>query len=626
MLQSLRGVVLAGALAASFCVQSADEEALVVTATRTPTRASTVVSDVSVISRERIERASQSTLGELLQAQPGVQVTSTGGAGSATTVSIRGGSGSQTLILIDGQRMSSATQGTTALEHIPLNQIDRIEILRGPASSLYGADAVNGVVQIFTRRGEGAPRLSAEAGGGTYRTAAGSANYGGRSGDTSFNLNAGHIESDGFSATRPGAFGFNPDNDGYRNRNFSGQLARRLNGEHELGMRVLRAEGRTHFDQANCDPTFLVCTNDFDNFLDQTLTSYSLYSRNRIASNWTSELVAGRGEDRITSYSLDPVAATVSGQTFATVQDQLSWQNSVALGSGTLLLVAEQREEQVSSNTVAYTVSERTSRSLAAGYQAVIGAHVVQASARRDRYTQFSGRSTGSLGYSYEFTAAWRATASAGTAYRVPTFNDLYWPVDFASFYVGNPNLQPERARNREAGIVYEAAGERFSVTAYHNRVSDLIAFGDAPAPASFDTTVNVGSAVLKGATTRYERRFGSWTVYASYDALSAKDEDTGRYLIRRAARQGTAELRYGDKRWGVGVQLVASGPRWVDQANTEQTHGYGIVNVDMKYRLSPEWSLFGRVNNLLDKDYELVKGFNTPGANLFAGFRYAPK
>jgi len=186
--------------------------------------------------------------------------------------------------------------------------------------------------------------------------------------------------------------------------------------------------------------------------------------------------------------------------------------------------------------------------------------------------------------------------------------------------------MRDERARNREAGLVYETARERFSVTAYHNRVSDLIAFGDAAAPASFVTTVNVGTAVLKGATTRYERRLGSWTLHASYDALSAKDVDTGRNLIRRAARQGTAGLRYGDTHWEAGVQLLASGPRWVDPANTEQTHGYGIVNVDAKLRLTPEWSVFGRLNNLFDQDYELVKGFNTAGANLFVGVRYAPR
>lgn len=622
----LRATALSITLSAAFPIHAADEQAVIVTATRTSARASAVVSDVSVVTREQIEQAPQSSLGELLQAQPGLQISTNGGIGTPTSINVRGGSSAQTLVLIDGQRVSSATQGTTALEHIPLNQIERIEILRGPASSLYGADAVTGVIQIFTRKGEGAPRLSAEAGIGTYGTAAGSLNYGGTTGNTSFNVNLGYTGSGGFSATRSGAFGFNPDRDLYNNRNLTARLAHRFNADHELGARLFHADATAHFDAANCDPTFFVCTNNFDNFQKQTLTAASIHSRNRFTSNWTSDLRIGRSEDNINSYFLDPVANSVIGQKFRTLQDHFTWQNDLALNGGKLLLAAERREEMVSSNTVTFTVNERTTNALIAGYQAWLGAHTLQLSARHDDNSQFGSRNTGSLGYGYQFTSAWRATASAGTAFRAPTFNDLYWPVDFSSFYVGNPNLRPERAHNRQAGVIYETAAQRVSLTAYHNRVSDLIAFGNAPTPAFFFTTVNVGTAVLEGVTTSYEGSFGNWKLRASYDALSAKNADTGLHLIRRAREHGSAELRYGESRWEAGIQLVASGPRWVDTANTQQTHGFGLINIDARYHLAKDWSLVGRVNNLFNQKYELVQGFNTPGANLFVGVRYVPK
>ena len=626
MQNKLRFIALVVAIAAAFTVQAADEEAVVVTATRTPERASALTSDVGVITREQIERAPQSSLGELLQAQPGLQVSTNGGIGTATSVSIRGGSSQQTLVLIDGERLSSATMGTTALENIPLNQIERIEILRGPASSLYGSDAVAGVIQIFTRKGEGAPRVSMEAGVGSYRTAVGSLDYGGKVGDTRFNVNLGYTGSGSFSATKPGTYGYNPDRDPYLNRNLSAQIAQHLDADNELGARLFYSDGTTHFDASNCDPTYTVCTNNFDNFQKQTLSSTSIYSRNRFTPNWTSELRLGRSEDNLTSYSLDPVAGSVNGQGFRTIQDQYMWQNDIVLSSGKLLFAAERRKELVNSNSVTYTVDERTTNALVGGYQVWLGAHTLQLSARRDDDSQFGSHNTGSLGYGYQFTPAWRATASAGTAFRAPTFNDLYWPVDFSSFYVGNPNLRPERARNREVGLVYETAAQRFSVSVYDNRVSDLISFGNAPAPAFFVTTVNIGTASLKGATASYDGRFGNWKLRASYDVLSAKDADSGNYLIRRAKDSGNVELRYGAGRWDTGAQLVASGPRWVDSANTQQTGGFGLVNVDARYALVRDWSLIARVNNLFDKKYELVQGFNTLGASLFVGVRYAVK
>ena len=623
----LRTTALCALFAIALPVAAADDGTIVVTATRTPTRASALLNDLSVITRDQIEQGAQSTLVQLLQAQPGLQIlTQNGGPGTTSSISIRGATAQQTLVLIDGQRMSSATVGSTALENIPINQVDHIEILRGPASALYGADAIGGVIQIFTRQGSGAPHLSAEAGLGTYRTATGSVGYGGKINDTSFNVNYGYTHSGSFSATRPGAFGFNPDRDPYTNENVSAQIGQRLNADHELGGRLFYSRGKTHFDTSNCDVNFITCTNDFDNYQTQALSSYALYTRNRFLPNWTSQLRLGRSRDDLTSYFLDPTVNTVSGQTFRTTQDQLSWQNDIAFNSGKLMLAAERLKEAVDSNSVVFTVDERHTDSAIVGYQGSIGDHSLQLSGRHDRNTQFGSSNTGSLAYGYQFSPAWRASASAGTAFRAPTFADLFWPVDFSSFYVGNPNLHPERARNRELGLVYAAATQRIAVTAYDNRVHDLIGFGNAAAPAFFITTVNVGSAVLKGATTTYDGGFGNWKLSASYDLLSARDADSGHFLIRRAKNSGAAGMRYDAGRWDAGVQLVASGARWVDTANTQRTGGFTLINVDGKYAIDKDWALFARANNLFDRKYTLVQGFNTPGANLFVGVRYATK
>ena len=601
----------------------ADDATVIVTATRTATRASTVLSDTSVIDRAQIERAGQSTLTELLQSQPGVQITANGGPGSVSAVSLRGGSSTQVLVLLDGQRLSSATTGSTALENIPLNAIERIEILRGPASALYGADAMAGVIQIFTRNGTGAPRLTAELAGGSYDTATGSVNYGGGIGATRFNVNLGYERSGSFSATRPGAFGFNPDRDPYNNGNVSAQLAQQLSPAAEIGTQLFYSRGKTHFDAANCDAAFN-CSNAFDNRLTQNLSSYSVYGRYRFRPNWTSQLRLGQSRDDSTALYLDPSLGVVNNQNYRTRQDQFSWQNDLSLDGGKLMLLAERRKEMVDSNAVAYTLGGRTTDALVAGYQAWLGAHTLQASARHDSISQLGDHNTGSLAYGYQLTPAWRGSASVGTAFRAPTFNDLYWPVDFSTFYVGNPGLRPERARNREAGLVYAESRTRFALTAFNNRVSDLISFADAAAPAFFFTTVNVGSAVLKGVSTSYAGESGPWKLDANYDYLDARDQNTGRFLIRRARNHGTLGLRYGVGPWEGGAQLVASGPRWANVANTRRLGGYGLINADASYRMTPSWSLFGRLGNLFDKKYELVQDFATPGASIMLGLRYS--
>ena len=599
---------------------------VVVTATRTATQSSAIIGDVSTVSRTQIEQAAQSTLGELLQTQPGVQITANGGPGSPSAIYLRGGSSTQTLVLVDGLRLASATAGSTAFENIPLEQIERIEILRGPASALYGSDAIGGVIQIFTRQGSGMPHFSLEAGAGTYGTQRGTASYAGKSGDTRFNFTLGVQHSDGFSATKPGAFGFNGDRDAYDNRNFSVQLAHQLNPDHELGAQAFYSHGKAHFDAQNCDAFYITCTSNFDNTQQHSLSSASAWLRDRFLPNWTSQLRLGQSRDDLTSVFLDPSTNTVSGQQARTRQNQLSWQNDIDIGRNKLLLAVERREENVDANTMSYTIRERTTDALVAGYQAWVDAHSVQLSARHDRSNQYGSHDTGSFAYAYQIAPAWRASAALATAFRAPTFNDLYWPVDYASYFVGNPNLRPERARNREIGLVHESGAQRVSITAYRNQVSDLIGYGNASAPDYFFTTVNVGSALLKGLTTSYDGKFGPWQLKASYDVLSAHDETSGLFLMRRAKNHGALALRYAEQRWDAGVELIASGARWADVANTSHTAGYGLLNVDGRLGIDRDWSLVGRVNNLLNRKYELLQDYNTPGANLFLGVRYAPK
>lgn len=633
--------IIAAAVAAFCLSQSAlaidDEAAVVVTATRIPTRASELLSDVTTLTRADIERAGSIPLAELLGSQPGIQVTANGGRGAMESIFLRGTNGAHTLILIDGQRVSSATMGTTAIEHLPVEQIERIEILRGPASSLYGADAIGGVIQIFTRHGDGNPAPSFAVGAGRYGTTVGSLAYGGTTGDTRFHVQAGQERSSGFSDIKEAKGGsydmYNPDRDGYDNRNLTASVEQKLVAGLKVGADYFYTHGVKHFDSTNCSPNFpWPCTASFDNRLVQTLDSTSVHADYQVASGWKTSLRIGQSRDQMTNWQFDPLTSVVTEPRYETRNNQLAWQNDIHLAGGKLMAAAEWRGVHVDS-TQPLVEHDQDTRALILGYQKWIGDHSLQASGRTDSISRLGRHNTGSLAYGYRLADHWIARASLGTAFHAPTFNDLYWPLDLVSFYQGNPNLKPERARNKDLGLNYEAADVSASATLYYNSISNLIDYVPGTAPTFIGTMDNVNNATIKGATFHYQRRVGAWDWNMGYDILSARDDATGRVLQRRAPRTGSLEIRRSFAAFDVGSQVLATSSRYNDRSNSQTLGGYAVVNLTAGYRLDSAWSLQAKLGNLFNKDYVVVRSTLAPyndyavaGRSLFVSLRYAPR
>lgn len=571
----------------------------VVTASRIAQAPDQLLGDVTIITREEIEKQGQTTLPELLQRQPGLELTNNGGPGTISGIFIRGANSAQTLFLIDGMRISSVTSGTAALEHIPLSQIERIEILRGPASSLYGADAVGGVIQIFTRKSQGSPQPRIKLGYGSHNTRTMEAGYGGQLGNTRFNLNLAQYDTEGINNTRRQHFAFNPDQDSYRNDSVNFSLAHALTENHEIGLRFLQVDARIHFDSG-------LLTNDFT---DQDQRNWALYSKNRFLPDWESTLTIGSSTDNQKTFGGFP-------NTYRTEEDQYYWQNNINTGIGTLLLGTERIEQKLDSS-VAYSGRERNIQSYLAGWLGNYGAHDIQLNLRNDRNSQFGNRTTGSASYGYRFLENWRSTVGYGTAFRAPNFNDLYYPGPFAK---GNPDLKPERSRNKEIGLHYQKMNHQLSAVAFENRVDDLIDLQGA-----LFLPVNVSSAKLRGITLSWKATWNDLTAYANADIQSPRDEDSGNLLRNRAQRHGNAgiEQRFGSLK--IGGELTASSMRYDDAANTVGLDGYALVNLYASYKIHPDWIIETRANNILDKDYELVSNYNTMGANLFVSLAYSP-
>lgn len=577
------------------------EDAVVVTATRLPQARSQTLQPVKIITAEDIAQSGQETVVEVLQTLGGVETTSNGGFGQVSGVFMRGANSNQTLVLVDGMRINSATTGTTALENIPLSQVERIEVVPGQLSGLYGSDAIGGVIQIFTKSARYSPQTTFTAGAGTYNTHAASAGVGRAVGDTEFSLNLGYFDTDGFDATKPTIpFGLhNPDKDGYRNTNFTGKIAQHLGQSGEIGFTAFQSDGATHFDNGPL-------TDDVNH---QTLSAYSVYSRNQLNNIWESLVRVGESTD-------DLVVTGAFPGFFRTTQPQLSWQNNVKVGAGTAIAGAEYLTQNIASDT-AYTQTYRRIKSAFAGYVGEFDRHGWQVNLRNDSNSQFGDHTTGLLGYAYRLTSDLRLRASTGTAFKAPTFNDLYFPG------FSNPNLRPERSRSKEAGLNYQIGTNRLSVTYFDNQITDLIVF---------DTTTftpqNLGRASIKGSELGYEGSLGGVRAHAQLTLQHPVDDATGLLLQRRAREFGSLALNDASGPWKLGAEIVASGARFdsTDEAPDTRMHGYALFNLTAGYALNREWSVRARWNNVFNREYELAQNFNTPGSNLFVSLQYQPR
>ncbi|HEX7642611.1 MAG TPA: TonB-dependent receptor [Burkholderiaceae bacterium] len=597
---------------AGFAQQSTGADApVLVTATRFAQAPADVLADNNVISSDEIRGSGATDLLDLLRQKRGLEITTTGGAGTTASVLLRGASSEQTVVLVDGVRVGSSTMGGATWENIPLSQIDHVEIVYGPLSSMYGADAVGGVVQIFTKKGDGAFNPSAGVGFGGYDTRTVDAAVSGSGGEQNrfhYSLSVGRDESKGFSATKPDApFGaYNPDRDGYNKESASGQFSFDLAKGHEIGAAFVQSENKAQFDNGP----------NYDDHTFERLNTVRVFANDQFTPNWNSRLQLSQSIDYALSTNgpnWEAYGETPTNR-FQTTQTDLSWQNDIQLAGNILQLLGERREEKVDSDTSGVQ-GKRDTNAFAAAYQWKSDNQLAALSLRDDDSNQYGSQTTGSFAYGYRVAPNWRVNASYGTSFRAPTFNELYFP------YYGSPDIKPEHGRNTELGLVYDNGGSHFNASLYHNRVTDLIVYDSTCFCAK-----NVDDALLEGLTLGGKSRFGDFTASASLDFQDPHDETTHTLLARRARQHGSLGLDYVHGKYAVGVDAVISGKRYDDQANTTVLGGYSVWNLHAAIDLGSEWSMVARWNNVLNKDYELAYGYNTPGSNLYLGLRYGFK
>ena len=605
---------LALALAACYAhAEPTTSETIVVTATRSPQPLANVISDSVNISAEQISQSGAGSIIDLLQRQRGIEIARNGGAGTSSSVYIRGANSNQNIVLVDGVRIGSSTTGAANWSAIPLTAIDHIEIVYGPLSSLYGADAIGGVIQIFTKKGQGAPAVTGFVGYGSDKTREADATLSGATGgDHSFSyaISAGKEKSDGFSATRPGSSSYNSDRDGYDKENASGQFSLQLAPGYEAGALFLHSKLDSQYDGG---------ASAYDVRSKAKIESASVYAKAKFVPFIDTLLQYSQSKDDGETFS----NATASGYSLINSrQTDITLQNDVRIGDDVLQLLYDHRKEEVETNAAAQ-YPDRTTNSWAASYNARRGANLLNASIRRDN-SVYGSKNTGSVGYGYNFTQQLRATASYGTSFRAPTYNELYYPA------YGNPANKPEEGKNAEVGVRYDDGVNALSVSYYHNRLTDLLV-NTTPCPFGIKEykngcAYNVNHALLEGLTIGGATKLAGINLTASIDLQDPKDETTDKRLARRSKKHGNLAADYGIGALKAGVELDVSGDRFDDAANKNRLGGYGLVNLYATYAFTRDWSALVRWNNVGDKKYDLARNYATPDSKVFAGIRYGYK
>jgi vitamin B12 transporter len=607
--------LIAALCAAPALATAADEPAadrtVVVTATRESQAVDEVLAPVIVIDRDAIERSLATDVGELLRFHAGLDVARTGGPGQPTSLFIRGTNSNHAIVMIDGVRINPGTLGGAALQNIPPELVERVEVVKGPRSTLYGTDAIGGVVNVITRRGEG-DSAQVLAGAGRYGTREyqAAAHLAGSAGELS--LGASYLGSDGFptfvgptvkaDAQQPGQ---NLDR-AYLNRSIS-VAARTDAGPVELGARYWRASGTSQYSDFFQTPVD-------ENFVN---SAAAVEASGQITADWRTRLTLSRAVDDLRQ-DQEPYPGAGEFDYALTRRNSIDWQNGVRAGAHELTFGALLARENTRSLSygLGYDVDTRQDTYYAQD-QISAGAHRLLLAAGWTKHQTFGGHGTWNAEYGFRVGHDTLLTASAGTAFHAPTSTDRFG-------YGGNPALAPERSRNIEVGMRHRVGTRHvLALSAFENRIDDLIQF----VTLSFDPFTgenrNVDRARIRGVEASWEYSGEAWHARAEAIRQDPVDLADGSRLLRRARETVTLALgrRIGAHEFG--VDLLQAGDRMDVGFPPVRLGGYVLANLSARFAVSEHLALQARVENVLDREYQLAAGYRTMRRALMVAARY---
>jgi len=578
------------------------EQAIVVTATRTAQTVDEALASVTVIDREQIEQSQAHSLEELLKSTAGVTFSNNGGLGKQTSLFMRGTNSNHTLVMVDGIRISTATTGTSSIQFISLSQVERIEIVRGPQSSLYGSDAIGGIIQIFTRQGIVGNHLQATAGIGSYNTQEYSLSFSGKEDAFHYSAAISRLSSDGFDSREAttGFFGVDePDDDGYKNDAFSVQFGKEFKNNASLSAYLQQNSGITEFD------AFIENSTEFKQATQGV--------RAKLMPNeyWDMSIHLATSRDENDNLSDSGLSSY-----FYTKRRIASWQNDHSIGENSLLTLGLDHQAEKIESTTVYDKTERNYSGIFSQYQASFSQGQISLGLREDNHSDFGKQHTGQINLGLDFSSSTKMTINYGTAYKAPTFNDLHWPL------LGNADLEAEKSKSFELGLQSQKSWGHWSIRSYRNNIRNLIDWQETS--PFFWQPVNVNSALIKGLEIQTTTSIASFTVNGNINFIEPVDQLTNKLLPRRSKRNASISI---DKQVGMllaGISVNGYSKRYDDVYNNTKLGGYGLVDLRAEVALSTNLTFKAKLSNLLDKEYQTANTYNTAGRELFISLSYS--
>lgn len=599
---------------------------IVVTATRTPTKTSNVIAQTRVIDKEELQRYQGQTVQDIISRQPGFSSFSNGGIGSTSNFYVRGYDKRQILVLVDGIRYSSVDDGGAALSLLPAEQVERIEVLYGASgSSIYGADAMGGVIQIFTKGSNiEKSQFSVTAGAGShdhylYGTTAQFRNNEG----TSLSLSASRNQTKGFSAVSPDGYGYHKDNDGFKSNNYSLTLNQKLNNAVTIGISGLYADSKTDIDSADQydwqSPYEKLEAALRDAYVDQKNGVANAYIQYKDAEK-TAKLTYGYSVTDSSTYEYESKIG--NPDEYNTTQQQVNLTGDHKLPVGTAIYGIEHLKQELDSSV--YQADERKVTGAYLGYLLSKDSIDAQINVRYDDYSDFNSETTYNLGGAYRFTPELRVGANYAKGYRAPSFTQLFGPTSWG----GNPNLKPETSDNYEAFIEYDTLLQSTRLTGYNNKVEDLIASdGINTAEYPYGKNINIDKSNIKGLTLTSDWNIDNYLFGLGYDYQKAKDDsgktNDGNYLPIRPEHKGLVYVGYQLSDLDIRAEYQYVDDYYYNATNTTKVDSYNLVNISGNYQLTPNLSMAARLNNVFNQRYVTAPGYNTDGTNFFTSLTY---
>lgn len=594
-------LAVSGCFTTTFAANAPSDD-VIVTATRTEQNVDNVIASVTVITRADIERRQVQSLQDVLRGEAGIDITNQGGLGKYTSLFMRGTSSGHILVLIDGVRTGNATSGTTAFEYIPVDQIERIEIVRGPRSSIYGSDAISGVIQIFTRNAQ--PGIATGVGIASDDTYRANARFAVGDDDYWFGIAADRIQTDGFNSCR-GSFSdacytFEPDRDGYRNTSATVRAGYRWGERAEVELSTLYAKGKSEYDGS------------YQNEAEFREVVPTLRGRLQVADDLTLKLTLGDSRDDVDNlHDGDFVGEFNTEKRTGTLQ--ADWR----LADTQLVTVGgDYIDDRVESDTP-FDRTQRDNTGVFAVYQGRFGAHEAELSGRYDDNEQFGSHASGNVGWKWHVSPTLALLATYGSAFRAPTFNDLYYPG------FSNPDLDPEKARSYELGVSGRTGIGRWSLNGFVTKIRDMIDSNSSYVPE------NIAKARIRGLEAFTGFTVQKWDVDVNYTYLDPRNRGAGanfdNLLQRRARHSARAQVTHAFDTFSIGTEVRGQGKRYNNAANTVKLDSYVVADLLGELRIGTEWAIQAKVANVFDKQYETVRLYNEPDRTYSLQLRYSP-